>query len=269
MKLEADLWTQRALRGAESLIRCGKLNLEDWGTSTHPLPPSLLPVKTETATVSEIAIVTLPVALFFHDHFPTLQEKLTLVTTHWRSTDEVPLETWVMGYAIAQALTEKLAPANLIPQILTSLDQGKSPLIEQLIQVQTLVEQRASLNTAITQLCRHTDATEMPIALAFYCFLSTPEDFRLSVIRAARTGYQPQTTTALTGILSGVYNSLIGIPLTWRLALNSKDRSELLHLASCLLAAWSGVYSPAMIQEEFPQAAIAAPRVIQPRQGGG
>jgi len=252
--------TQIAVKGFESLIRQGRLNLKDW---VAHLPPS---AKLEALTVSETAIITLPIALFSHENLVTLREQLTLAASTFRQgAFQDSYGEFVMGYAIAQALTEKLNPQTLIVQILNYLQDSAHPLLQQLAQVQTLLEQRASLTTAVTHLCHNSDSQEIAIALAFYCFLSTPEDFRLSITRATRTGYQPPITSALTGILSGVYNSLIGIPLAWRLAFDNQDQTKILPLASRLVAVWSGAYHPETSLQEYHQMAVAAPRVIQPR----
>ena len=103
------------------------------------------------------------------------------------------------------------------------------------------------------------------IALAFYCFLSTPENFRLAVSRATRTSYQPHLTTALTGALAGAYNSIIGIPVSWRLTANRISQgTQRLSLAKRLIEVWAGVYDVSVLTQDQPLA-VAAPRVIQPR----
>ena len=248
-------WSQIAVMCAQSLIREGRIDLE---------VQSGLASKIKAANCSQVAIATLPVALFFHENQATLQQQLRLASATWQGAASTE-PALAVGYALAQALTEKLNPATLIPQTLTYLQDSQTPLVQHLAQVQTLLEQGASLEIALTHLLRDRQLSTNPIALAFYCFLSTPEDFRLSVTRAIRTGYQPQITAALTGALSGVYNSFTGIPLGWRIAFNRTDNGEILQLAACLLAAWSGVYD-ATTADRTDQMAVAAPRVIKPRQ---
>ncbi|GAC1495774.1 MAG: hypothetical protein NVS2B14_09630 [Chamaesiphon sp.] len=255
-------WSYIALTCTQSFVHCGRLDLEDW---VHH--PSLLP-KIGTASCSEAAIATVPVMLFFHENETILAEQLKLAAATWQGDDLSGMGVLAVGYAIAQALTEKLNPDLLITKTLTYLQNSQTPLVQQLEQVQTLLKQRACLDTAFTYLCRDSHPTSTtPIALAFYCFLSTPEDFRLSLMRAAQTAYQPQTTVALTSILSGVYNSLAGIPLSWRLLLNRTYTCEILHLADRLLGVWSGVYNATTVQLDR-QAALAAPGVIQRRDSG-
>ncbi|MBW4576672.1 MAG: ADP-ribosylglycohydrolase family protein [Aphanothece sp. CMT-3BRIN-NPC111] len=299
---------------AESLIRYGRINVEDLVHQLSLLQQPLLSSKNGAASCSEIAVATLPVALFFHESKVILREQLMLASATWlqanqkqkgsQASDFQPRKTkeliqdcqpltfsggdnpkskiqnpkshdytvvggLAVGYAIAQALTEKLNPATLIEQTIAYLHDSQAPLVQQLAQVQTLLKQGATLEMALMHLCRDTQQRNpcTPIALAFYCFLSTPEDFRLSVTRAIRTGYQPQITAALTGALSGVYNSLTGIPLEWRLSFNRSDSSKMLQLADSLLAVWSGVYDPSTA-EPCPLVAVAAPNVMQRRHTG-
>ncbi len=264
-------WSQIAVCGTESLIRRGQLDLDDWVLHSGITQSSLLLLK-NAASSSEAAVATLPMALFFHDDPVKLRQHLLKAAAVWQQNSEASEGVLAVAFAIALALTEKLDSTTLIPRTLTYLGKAQTPLVQQLEQVQTLLEQGAGLDTTLTQLrrerSRRSDLLELSytsIALAFYCFLHTPEDFRLSVTRATRTGYQPQITAALTGALSGVYNSIIGIPVGWRLAANRiSTGSQRLQLADHLLAVWSGVYDVSAT-EQLQQAAVAAPRVIQPR----
>jgi len=257
-------WSQIATCGIESLINCGRLDLEDWQLRSSKIES--LSLLKNTASSSEAALATLPIALYFHDDQGKLRHQLQQAAAYWHQTEENE-GVLAVGYAIALALTEKLNH-TLIPQILSYLGTAQTHLGQQLQQVQNLINKGAALNTAVNQLRQEaklqggTDAITA-IALAFYCFLSTPEDFRLSLSRASRIGYQPQLTSALTGALAGAYNSNIGIPLGWRLAANQINIStQRLQLAEQLLGVWSGVYGVSVI-EPLPWAAIAAPRVIR------
>jgi hypothetical protein len=264
-------WSEIAMCGTKSLIRCGRLDLEDWVCCCEVTQPSLLLLQS-TASSSEAALATLPVALFFHEDEVKLRKQLLQAAAVWLSDSQVSEEVLVVAFAIALALTEKLNPRTLIPRILNYLNPSQTPLVQQLEQVQALLEKGAGLDTTLTQLRRYAPKSQgelkrssLSIALAFYCFLYTPEDFRLCLIRAIRTEYQPQLTATLTGTLAGVYNSIIGIPVNWQLA---SERIPLgvqwMQLADRLFAVWSGIYDVS-VAEQFPSVAIAAPRVIQPR----
>lgn len=216
--------------------------------------------------------MTLPIALFFHEDELKLRQQLLQVGEVCHNQPEALEGVLAIAYAIALALTEKLDCTTLIPQVLSYLGPSQTPLVQQLEQVQTLLERGAGLETTLSQLRRDTQRRGEPqghshtsIALAFYCFLTTPEDFRLCVSRAARTRYQPQITSALTGALAGVYNSLIGIPVSWRLTTNHLSSSiHRLQLADRLLDAWAGVYKISA-SGQIRQLTVAAPQVIQPR----
>jgi hypothetical protein len=102
-----------------------------------------------------------------------------------------------------------------------------------------------------------------PIAMASYCFLSTPQHFRLSVDRAAHIPGQPPLTIALTGILVGAANGTTRIPPSW-CTNDDHTTKQLMQLAEKLWVMWAGVYQPGMRLTSRSQA-IAAPAVIQKR----
>ncbi|MDP8935481.1 MAG: ADP-ribosylglycohydrolase family protein, partial [Cyanobacteriota bacterium] len=209
------------------------------------------------------------------------------------------------GYAIARTLKDKLDPATAIEQTIAYLKTDNA-LTELLLQVQILLQRGADLETATTHLCKSATAlrerhgegekklqTEsivnpgnfIPIALAFYCFLNTPEDLRLSVVRAARCGIAGQLTCALTGALSGAYNGAGAIPVEWRQVSSATlepgplvcgrepsfwgtgSDAKIVELANNLFAVWAGVYRPdADLDSAALARAVAAPYVIRPRK---
>ncbi|HEY9600381.1 MAG TPA: ADP-ribosylglycohydrolase family protein [Allocoleopsis sp.] len=264
-------WSQIATCGSESLTRCGRLDVDDWVLECERTQPSLVLLKT-TASSSEAVVATLPIALFFHDDRIQLRQQLQKATSMWLHDAEASDGALAVAFAIALALTEKLDVVTLIPQILEYLESDRTPLVQLLEEVQILVEQGAGLDKTLTQLRRtvqlsgeKSHRSYLSIALAFYCFLSTPEDFRLCVTRAIRTGSQCQIVAAIAGALAGAYNSIIGIPIGWRLAANQLDVTvKTLQQADRLLAVWSGFYDLSAV-EQYPLMAVAAPRVIQPR----
>lgn len=279
------------VRGTEGLIRQGKLDLADWRSSPQTTPPSstgkgnsyeegyavMWPAKSDADWG---IIATVPVALFFHEDEEKLRQNLQQVADVWQDDSVLKDGTLAIGYAIALALKEKLDPSTLIPETLKYLDVD-TPLVQQLAQVQALLAEGAGLEMVLRSLIGRqvTPHPNTPIALAFYCFLSTLEDLRLSVVRAARCP-QPQITSAIAGALSGAYNSIGGIPVGWRLALGKEkeenspltklwgvnSEAELLRLAARLLAAWSGVYDAEKFLIDPTQVPpVAAPNALKPR----
>lgn len=254
-----------AIRGAESLIGLGRLDVDDWQKRL------ILEFPQNTVNlISTGAIVgTLPIMLFSHEYKAKLRNNLQQVASIWQDDLELRDGALAVGYAIAQSLKEKLAVTTLIPKTIAFLQNSQTRLVQQLLAVQTLLEQEAGLEMAITKLCRDAQPNITPIALAFYCFLSTLEDFRLSMTRAARTNYQPQSTCCLVGALSGAYNSTVGIPLGWRIARSQTsweiNSATQLQLADQLFAVWSGVYEVSSALQVHQSSAIASPCIIQSR----
>ncbi|MBW4621402.1 MAG: ADP-ribosylglycohydrolase family protein [Cyanosarcina radialis HA8281-LM2] len=240
-----------ALLGAESLIRVGKLDIEDWVRNTG--------IPERSLSTAETAIAIVPMAMFFHENRSLLLQQIKSAAIAWDRTAESVEGVLAVGYAIAKALTEKVQPAALIPQILADFPNSQSEAIEELAQVQELLVQKSSLEMATSKLCRGKKSETAAIAMGFYCFLSTPEDFPLSVRRAIRSSCQPRTTAAIAGTLSGAYNSLSGIPLQWSLTSNQIDPQQIGQIAARLLAVWSGVYDPSR-SDRFPSLSVAAPR---------
>ncbi len=223
------------------------------------------------------AIAALPLMLCYHDNFSDLRSHLSAIPASERA------EALVLGYTLSQILQDRLNPHTLIAQILADLDLEKTnwALADQLAEVQHLIRAGASLAIAQRVLGASTalSVTPMPMAMALYCFLGTPEDFRLSLVRSTRQFPLSPLTATLAGAMSGCSNTTAGVPLQWRSPFQQRcsdadllrsrwgveTEIELLHLADLLLAHWAGFYHPA---QPLPLAryrgAIAAPNVIRP-----
>ncbi|AFZ31437.1 ADP-ribosylation/Crystallin J1 [Gloeocapsa sp. PCC 7428] len=248
-------WERLATEVAQSLIRQGNLS--------YPANQS------KTSHSVKVIIATLPIALFYHENETRLQAHLQQFVA-WQNDPEIIAGVLAVGYAIASSLRE-MPPANLMGRVIQFIAAPQLQLTQQLVQVQSLLKHQASLAKAIAVLGEAQPTSA--IALALYCYLSTPEDFSLSLRRAAHLSQRSPAISSIVGALSGVYNGTTSIPLPWRLAL-ARDRqflalwgmqseAELLRLCDTLVAAWSGAYNTT-IDDSLPTA-IAAPQVIRPR----
>ncbi|WP_414567423.1 ADP-ribosylglycohydrolase family protein [Nostoc sp. CCY 9925] len=274
-----------AILGTESLISLGRLDLDDWIGRQQQASLDLAP--------TDIIIATLPVALFFHENPIKLRRNLLHVLKIWDDDPVVRDGTLAVGYAIALALTEKLDPLTLIPQTISFLEETPTSIPKKLLRIQNLLEQGAGLERVQAEFAGKEKLTNS-IAIAFYCFMSTLEDFRLAVLRASHngdskvqdaTGLMAHSTGAITAALSGAYNTTVGIPLNWRILLLQKNSpaseltsfDEMLELADALVAVWSGLYNNVrqdpkeLTEDEFAISRVAllsvyaAPRVIRLR----
>ncbi len=236
--------------GVQSLVELGRFERESW------LEKLLLPQLTPLQTI----IATLPLALFYHDNKIKLRKNLLTVAGSEQKQLIIQQSILALGYAIAQALTEQLVPRKLIPQIVTYIDAPNTDLTDKLMQVQALLEQKAGIDKTINQITPNSDRLTISIALAFYYFLSTVEDFYLSVNRSRKSSW---TSSAIVGALSGAYNSALNIPVSWQTPLVTSQpnaKTEMLQLSDSLFAVWSGAYDS---KAKLISTAVAAPRVIR------
>jgi ADP-ribosylglycohydrolase len=253
-----------AVLGTESLITLGKLDLDDW---RKPQQQASANLALTHRTSLKVILATLPVALFFHEHPQKLRQNLLHVLKIWEDDSVVRDGTLAVGYAIAQILTEKLHPRTLIPEMIAFIGETSTSLPQQLTKVHTLLDQGASLERAQAELSKPEKLTN-GIAMAFYCFLSTLEDYRLAVLRANqhRDIWQQDhwrlhlhSISAITGALSGAYNSIAGIPLGWQILYSQADLATwglsnfalMVELADALVAVWSGLYNHALDSEQL------------------
>ncbi|MEB3281919.1 MAG: ADP-ribosylglycohydrolase family protein [Lyngbya sp.] len=239
-------------------------------------------------SVGEVALATLPIALYFHDQPDRLQQEVQDGIQVWQHSAPAAVgEQAILSFshAIALALKEELDQTRLIPNLLKHLDP-ESDWHQQLQQVQRLAEQRVSLETAREQLLKSSnpvhrngigvreqvDRETTAIALAFYGFVSTPHEPAIALWRTVEIAGASPIVTALTGALSGAYNSFSSFPLSWQLQLKTtaseaqgttegvKFSRELLQQATELFAVWSGVYNTAnpLWEKIAPTQAVAA-----------
>jgi len=260
---------ETAVLGSESLIALGKLDVDDW-LKRHQ--QASVDIHTNNTSSGKIIISTLPVTLFFHENKLKLRENLLQVLQIWENDPVTRDTTLALGYAIAQSLTEKFHPLTLIPQTISFLGETETSIPHQLLKVNTLLQEQARLEKVQSELSKQ-EKLSNNIALAFYCFLSTLEDFRLTVLRANQNNSQEDFTSIIAGALSGSHNSTSGIPINWQILSSQtnsvwglKSFSQMLELADALMAVWSGAYNPdsnPLIEEQTT--IFAAPRVIRPR----
>lgn len=227
------------------------------------------PILQASLTTVESAIALLPVFLFFHEDFPKLRQNVETVLKLWQNPAVSELDLLAIGYTLSQALLESLTPRRFVASMFDALLAPPEgiPKLQRLQQVETIVQQGIGLEDATQLILTLSDATtgDTAIALALYCFLSTPADFRLSIQRAVQIRHQVPSVAALTGALSGAYNSTIALPAEWRM--NVTQQAEIQQITRRLLASWSGMYQipeePLTIASEA--IGVAAPQVMRRR----
>jgi len=211
----------------------------------------------------QITAASLPVILFFHEQPHRLQQQLGAFIERISMPPGLSEGVWVMAGAIAQILQERWLPR--LPHLSAGLSHPSADLLASLERVQSLLRQEASLEQAVQQLVLPQTSRHLgSMALALYCFLSTPEDFPLTVIRAVRVAPNPAFAGLLAGGLAGAYGARAGIPPGWQLRYSQTAAG--FDRAAQLLAVWSGVYQISRLEPgQIPLRAVAAPGLIRPR----
>jgi hypothetical protein len=229
--------------------------------------PEKLIIQTQTEFISQALpqALPLPQTSVSTDILRILATTISLILSG-KPISETLISDQILATASLQNVT---VPSHLTAQ-LTWVDTAIAQhwgleAVRQFGKGQPLPYQTSSIQTAALE----------PISVALYGFLSTPEDFRLSLLRVAQLGYAPQTTCTLTGILSGAYTGMAGIPLSWLQSIQTRqgqpnsllqvwglDGTALVHLADQLLQIWGGVYTPARSSFSYP--VILPPKIRYP-----
>jgi len=158
---------------------------------------------------------------------------------------------------------------QIIRQLLNTV-RVKSTLPNKLEIVVRAWEQGLSLYQLTEELYETDNPSQIAIALAVYCFISTPRHFELSIKRAENTSLSISwLVIALTATLSGAYNGIAEIPWNWRASANKQQtyQSEF-QLAAQMFGAWMGIYSPKSSLYSYNQEldAVDQARAIQARK---
>jgi hypothetical protein len=166
-----------------------------------------------------------------------------------------------MGLLDKKLVTEEIFQHNLMPV---------NPLTEKLNIVFKGIKSGSSLQQLTQQLSSPDRLQATAIALAWYCFATTPHDFKLSVGRAASLECNlAWLTTALTATLSGAYNGMTVISHNWRTQIKQSQSWNLENqLLLKLFRSWLGIYNVEG-EDQFYNLeldAIAPAQFIQSRQ---
>lgn len=147
---------------------------------------------------------------------------------------EMIVKGWERGLGIHQLEAELLNEDNvsLFPDFEKRSDREKSFKIKERSLIQGLRADAFRVK-------------QTALALSFYCFASTPQNFELGVKRAAHlTSEVAWLTTVLTATLLGAYNGVAGIPRNWRaIAKHNSIYQQEQVTAVKLFYSWLGIHS--------------------------
>jgi hypothetical protein len=275
-KDEEPFLSTAAVQGIKMLIARGSFEKQEWNKFQSSTWNSEL---TADLILLNSICTALPIALFFHENHLKLRQNLLLTI----QSDNPLVRDAVLAvcYLIAQSLNGKINPNTLIWEINFFIGETTTDLPIKLQQVNN----HQAENGGYSELQNHLDkenSISNIIASAFYCFLNTKEDFRVTCLQAIKNQHNSKVCGAIAGAISGAYNSMAGIPVTWHLGLDEAKLaqwgltsfSQMVKLADALVAVWSGAYDvlPESIEAKevdrdliSPLEAIAAPYIIRLR----
>ncbi len=267
-----------AVWGIQSLVVRGRFDLDEWNKLQLQNWDSEL---SNDLLLLNLISSTLPITIFFHENGIKLKETLlSAIKIH----DNPLLRDAVLTvcYLVAQSLNENINQNSLVSGINAFLGETTSDIPKKLQLVNNLIIENAGLAELQNYLDKENNISNL-IAVAFYCFVTSREDFRLTCVRVAAVDkHKSQVCGAIVGAISGAYNGMTGIPITWHLGLDEAklaqweltNFSQMVKLADALVAVWSGAYhllpQPIGIKEDYidlisPNEAITAPYVMRLR----
>ena len=218
----------------------------------------------EKITISELAQVFFPVVLYYHDNLRQLALFWQQTAQYWQipASDLDGILWW--STAISLVLREKLNPEEL-PQQLTVTDPNfKQSLGQDLVSLESIFNHGLSITEVAAELSSIANLSDLPFLLSLYCFHQTPENFALTIQQAMIVKQINPHIVALTGFLSGAYNSRIGLPVHYyKFCQKGDDYKKSWQLGRKVFALWSGVYD--LGNDVNIAAIIATPRTLQNR----
>ncbi len=227
----------------------------------------------------------LPLIIFWGDNQDLLTAIITQCNLKTTETTEIKEDILIWSYLLTLVSKQQLDSQTLnvrliVKQILAGVKVGTTSLIKKLEIVSQGWEQGITWQQLTERLLTTGNWGQVAIALAVYCFGSTPQDFWLSSKRAANLDQNlAALTTALTATISGAYNGMTGIPGSWRaislphvpsasaIAHHHQLYQQVQLIGKELWKSWLGIY-PHNDQLVYDQQlhAVALPNIIQPRK---
>lgn len=228
------------------------------------------------AEYSYCLLSMLPLIIFYGDNWNLLRkivEKYCLKLGDLSNNSELKADTLLWSYLIISILNSELELneqnfSRLVRQILTNMTEERTALTTQLEVIITAMERGISLQQLSDELLS-VNSPQSAIAFSCYCFGTTASDFRLSVQRASNVDPKiAELTAILTGTLSGAYNGMAGIPLSWKKMANQNSACQLASQTLLkLFQAWLGIYlAESEPEPNLETQAIAIPNIIQTRK---
>lgn len=242
------------------LVEKNQLSEQDWLNIYQQYPNEL-----KKARSGDLILGLLPLILYEHDSARELEQQMELVGFCWQKNPEIIQNVLIYCYLCGLILKEQFQTQQTLDHLIQVSQTRQTSLSNQLGLVKDLLNNAVPLRQGMKQLISQGTSNQIAIVLSLYCFISTPENFQLSIKRAWQISEQFPLSLALTGFLSGIYNSISGFPVRWRVATQNFPLTPSIQQKTVqLFTSWSGVYD---LNAEYPllKTSLAPVSVIQRR----
>ncbi|MEE9200609.1 MAG: ADP-ribosylglycohydrolase family protein [Candidatus Brocadiales bacterium] len=162
-----------------------------------------------------------PVGLFYYGDMSSLKEAVRQAVIITHNNTEAVAGAAAVAYIVGRAAGGDLGLDRAINDTREFI--GDSAVSENLARTEILLKDEAKPEEVLKVLGTSGYVVET-VASAFFCFLSTPGDFRSTVVNAVQGGHDTDTTAAVAGAISGAFNGMSGIPQDWISGLEDNDR---------------------------------------------
>ena len=135
----------------------------------------------------------------------------------------------LVAFTVGWIIKEERDIYSLLGKIMTLAEQRQSNIYYGLKMISDLLRSSKAAPNAIEVALEGmeeigTDSLALRLVpSALYAFMQFPDDYQKSVLAAVNAGGDTDTRAAITGTLSGAYNSLEGIPRRWINKIQDKE----------------------------------------------
>ena len=231
-----------------------------------------------------VSSLLLPLTIFQEDYQGICREVIAQDNIKLADIMEIEQDIAIWNYLLSLVFNNKLElEKSNVGMIVKQLSSGVEIKATSLVQKLEIVSQAWESGLSLQQLTEKLYeqekneqstinmivlAPKFAIALSLYCFISTPENFGLSVKRASSINILSKPIAILTATISGAYNGMAGIPRIWKKAAEChQNYPEAKNTVEELFKIWLGMDSRnSLILPYDPEInTVAVPKIIQPR----
>lgn len=153
-----------------------------------------------------------PIGLYFYDDLKKLTEVSCAASACTHGHPTAIASGIITAYAISQVLNST-SPEKIFENVLRNSQNLEKGLGEKIFKVKEILEYENHFD-ALKELGLGWEAGEA-VALALYCFMKNPNDYRKTILMGANTEGDSDSIASMAGAISGAYNGIKAIPQEW------------------------------------------------------